>query len=64
MAINWKVHRCFIILIAIATALGLLGFLDSLGYPFSYQLIGGVNIGHVIATAQAYVAYIMWKRYA
>ena len=63
MAINWKVHRSLIILVAAVTALGLMGVLDSLGYPLSFQLFGGVTLQHLVAAGQVYIAIIMWKRY-
>lgn len=60
---NWQIHRSFIILFSIVTALGLLGVLDSLGYGLAFKIFGRITVGYVLAAAQVYIVYIMWKRY-
>lgn len=61
--VNWQVHRSFIILVAIVTAIGLLGVLDSFGYGLSFKIFGGITVSHILAAAQAYIVYVMWKKY-
>lgn len=60
---NFKVHRSFIILAAIVSALGLLGMLNMFGYPITYKIFGGVTIGHILGLSQIYIAYVMLKHY-